>query len=166
MSEPQWFVQHVLSRPPQRISCESHKTYYLFLDGACSESNTNVAWSGTSVGAVLANHEGRVIRYFGHVVNESSVKTWETESQVQHVFEAEVLPYALCLTVWGNILRSKCVFNAFIDNKAAKSSWISDFAHPFFSRVRRTPILETSLPEVPSRNSCNLVLNARTWTTM
>ena len=60
----EWFLQHVLSGPPRRISCEGRETYYLFLDGACSEVDANVAWSGTSVGAVLANYEGRVIRYF------------------------------------------------------------------------------------------------------
>lgn len=73
---------------------------------------------------------------FGHVVDESLVKTWGAETQVQHVFEAEILPYALCLAVWGDLLRSKCVF-AFIDNEAAKSSWMSGFA---YSKVARTVI--------------------------
>ena len=118
----EWFIQSVLSGPLGA------------LDGACSESNPDEAWSGTSVGAVLANNEGQVIRYFGHVVDEKLVKTWGSESQVQHVFEAEVLPYALCLMVWGDILRSKCVF-AFIDNEAAKASWISGFAHSMVART-------------------------------
>ena len=52
----EWFVQHVLSGPPRRISCEGRETFYLFFDGACSESNPDEASSGTSVGAVLANN--------------------------------------------------------------------------------------------------------------
>ena len=151
----EWFIQHVLSGPPRRISCESRETFYLFLDGACSEACLDVAWSGTSVGAVMADQDGKILKYFGHVIDENLVKTWGAETQVQHVFEAEVLPYALCLLVWGSILKGKCVF-AFIDNEAAKASWISGIAysriarnvlhngtvleanldiHPFFSRV-------------------------------
>ena len=103
----------------------------------------------------MADQDGKILKYFGHVIDESLVKTWGAETQVQHVFEAEVLPYALCLLVWGSILKGKCVF-AFIDNEAAKAAWISGFAysriarnvlhngtvleanldiHPFFSRV-------------------------------
>ena len=132
----EWFIQHVLSGPPRRISCESRKTFYLFLDGACSEVCHDIPWSGTSVGAVLADDQGRAIKYFGHVINENLVKTWGAETQVQDVFEAEVLPYALCLLVWGSFLKGKCVF-AFIDNEAAKASWISGFA---YSRVARNVI--------------------------
>ena len=117
-----------------------------------SEPSPKDAWSATSVGAVLANDKGQIIRFFGHVVDNSLVKTWSSESQVQHVFEAEVLRYALCLAVWYDILKGKCIF-AFIENEAAKSSWIVGLAyseaiiyngtvleaqldiHPFFCRV-------------------------------
>ena len=103
----EWFIHHVLSGPPRVISCDSCETFHLFLDGVCSEPSPKDAWSATSVGAVLANDKGQIIRFFGHVVDNSLVKTWSSESQVQHVFEAEVLRYPLCLAVWQHILNGQ-----------------------------------------------------------
>ena len=117
----EWFVKHILAGPPRRISCENRDTLYLFLDGACSEPSSLDPWSGTSVGAVLADGRGVILRYFGHVIDPALVRSWGSETQVQHVFEAEILPYALCLTVWRDVLEGKNVF-AFIDNEAAKLS--------------------------------------------
>ena len=151
----EWFREHILSSPPRVITCEQRDTFYLFLDGACSEPGSIEAWSGTSVGAVLADERGRILRFFGHVIDKALVSAWGKPDQTQHVFEAEILPYAMCLELWQDILRGTCLF-AFLDNEAAKASWIagtahSDIAkqvihygtkleacldvHPFFSRV-------------------------------
>ena len=81
----------------------------------------------TSVGGVLADNDGRILFYFGHVVNKELVSTWGPPDRTQHIFEAEVLPYALALTVWGATVKGCCIF-AFIDNEAAKSSWITGTA--------------------------------------
>ena len=82
-------------------------------------------------------------------------------------FEAEVLPYAVCLWVWGHLLKHACAF-VFIDNEAAKACWIAGFAqsltaqrvihngtmreaaldlHPFFTRVPT----HSNLGDDPSR---------------
>ena len=47
---------------------------------------------------------------------------------MEHVFEAEVIPYAMWFKLWGDLLRGSCVF-AFIDNEAAKACWVAGFAH-------------------------------------
>jgi len=65
--------------------------------------------------------------YFGHVVDSNLVATWGPPDKTQHIFEAEVLPYALALTVWGATVKGCCIF-AFIDNEAAKASWITGSA--------------------------------------
>ena len=120
----EWFREHILTSPPRVITCEPRDTFFLFLDGACSEHDPREAWSGTSVGAVLADSGGRMLRYFGHVIDQSLVASWGRPEQTQHVFEAEVLPYALCLELWQDILRGTCLF-AFLDNEAAKAAWIA-----------------------------------------
>ena len=163
----EWFKDHVLTGAPRSISCGDRDTYFLFLDGACSEISDADEWSGVSIGAVLADKHGRLLHYFGHVVNPSLVKTWGRADQIQHVFEAEVLPYAVCLWVWGHLLKHACAF-VFIDNEAAKACWIAGSAqsltaqrvihngtmreaaldlHPFFSRAPT----HSNLGDDPSR---------------
>ena len=100
-----WFREHILLSPPRKITCEHRKTYYLFLDGACTDHDPSNSWSGTSVGAVLADSTGKLLRFFGHVINPGLVSTWGSPEQTQHVFEAEVLPSAICLEVWQDVLR-------------------------------------------------------------
>ena len=96
----EWVRDHVLTGAPRSISCADRKTYFLFLDGACSEPSSSDEWSGVSIGAVLADGHGKLLHYFGHVVDPAIVKTWGRADQIQHVFEAEVLPYSVCLCVW------------------------------------------------------------------
>ena len=151
----EWFRELILSSPPRVITCEHRDVFFLFLDGACSAHDPCDAWSGTSVGAVLVDSRGKILRFFGHVIDQAMVDTWGSPNQTQHVFEAEVLPYAICLEVWQDVLCSSALF-AFVDNEAAKASWIAGSAHsaiakqvihngtrleapldvhPFFSRV-------------------------------
>ena len=167
----EWFKDHVLTGAPRTISCVERETFFLFLDGACSEVTEADDWSGVAIGAVLADRHGRLLHYFGHVVSSSLVKTWGRADQVQHVFEAEVLPYAICLWVWEHLLKHACVF-VFIDNEAAKACWIAGFAqsttarrvihngtmkeaaidlHPFFARVPT----HSNLGDDPSRGRFN-----------
>jgi hypothetical protein len=149
-----WIKERILHAAPRRVDVGGRRTHYMFLDGACTDEQAG-HWTGTSVGGVLADNDGRILFYFGHVVNKELVSTWGPPDRTQHIFEAEVLPYALALTVWGATVKGCCIF-AFIDNEAAKSSWItgtatSDIAQrilhngtrleadldvwPFFSRV-------------------------------
>ena len=150
----EWIKERVLNASPRRIDVGGRKTFYMFLDGACTDGSAGL-WTGTSVGGVLADSNGKILFYFGHVVDKELVSTWGPPEKTQHIFEAEVLPYALALTVWGSTLEGCCLL-AFIDNEAAKAAWItgtasSDIAQkvlhngtkleadlnvwPFFSRV-------------------------------
>ena len=72
----EWFKDHVLTGTSGSISCVERETFFLFLDGACSEVTEADEWSGVSIGAVLADKHGRLLHYFGHVVSSSLVKTW------------------------------------------------------------------------------------------
>ena len=149
-----WIKERILTAAPRRVDAGGRRTYYMFLDGACTDEQAG-QWTGTSVGGVLADSNGNILFYFGHVVDKRLVATWGPPDKTQYIFEAEVLPYALALTVWGDIVKGCCIF-AFIDNEAAKSAWItatasSDVAQmilhhgtrleadlnvwPFFSRV-------------------------------
>ena len=122
----QWIKGRILTAAPRRIDAGGRRTYYMFLDGACTEEQEKI-WTGTSVGGVLADSDGNILFYFGHVVSKELVATWGPPEKTQHIFEAEVLPYALALTVWGDIIKDCCIF-AFIDNEAAKASWITGTA--------------------------------------
>ena len=107
------------------------------------------------MGAVLADSGGNILRFFGHIISQELVQTWGDPDKTQYIFEAEVLPYTLSLLVWKDVLQG-CALFAFIDNEAARASWISASAHsevatnfihrgasmesdldvrPFFSRV-------------------------------
>ena len=69
-------------------------------------------WTGTSVGGVLADNDGRILFYFGHVVDKELVATWGPPDGTQHIFEAEVLPYALgsyCLGCYSQGMLHFCI---------------------------------------------------------
>eukprot|EP00435_Cladocopium_sp_Y103_P044234 s1937_g12.t1 len=161
-----WMLRRVLTDAPRKVDTGGRPTYFLFLDGACTD-DVGTSWNGTSVGAVLADSSGNILRFFGHVVHKDLVATWGPPGKTQHIFEAEVLPYAISLLLWPDILHHCCIF-AFIDNEAAKASWISGFAgsvvasavihngavmeadrdiHPFFARVPTT----SNMGDDPSR---------------
>eukprot|EP00435_Cladocopium_sp_Y103_P060013 s1992_g21.t1 len=165
-SSLEWMLRRVLTDAPRKVDTGGRPTYFLFLDGACTEE-AGAQWNGTSIGAVFADSYGNVLRFFGHVVHKDLVATWGPPDKTQHIFEAEVLPYAISLLVWPDILHCCCVF-AFIDNEAAKASWISGVAgstvacavihngtvmeadrdiHPFFARVPTT----SNMGDDPSR---------------
>ena len=124
-----WMKDRVLHAAPQIIETAHRTVLYLFLDGACTPSSSTEEWSGTSVGAVLADSSGNVLRFFGHVISPQLVASWGKPDKTQYIFEAEVLPYTLCLLVWKDLLCG-CALFAFIDNEAARASWISASALP------------------------------------
>eukprot|EP00435_Cladocopium_sp_Y103_P025245 s572_g6.t1 len=116
-SSLEWMLQRVLTDAPRRVDTGGRPTFFLFLDGACTEKN-DLHWSGASIGAVLADSYGRFLHFFGHVVHDDLIFSCGPPNKVQHIFEAEVLPYAISLFVWPDILQNCCVF-AFIDKEAA-----------------------------------------------
>ena len=145
-----WMKQRVLEAPPRRITVGDRQTWFLYLDGACSEPDDDLPWSGTSVGGVLIDHLGNPVRFFGEVLEPNTVVKWGAPGQKQFVFEAETLPYAIALYIWRHLLQSCCVF-VFIDNEAAKSSWIAGVAHSDFCRkvIHGGTMLESDLDVWP-----------------
>ena len=127
-----WLKHRVLDAPPRRISATPRTTYYLFLDGACTEPKAD-EWSGTSIGGIMFDEQGRGVGCFGEVLGDDITAKWSGDGRTQLVFEAEVMPYVVALKVWGHILKSSCVF-VFIDNEAAKASWINANADSHFAK--------------------------------
>ena len=97
-----WLRDHVLSGPPRRIDFQDTETYYLFLDGACTDVTPGVAWSGTSIGGVLVFPDGSVRACFGEILPPEWMRHWGRDEQQQYIFEAEIMPYAVALFFGGN----------------------------------------------------------------
>ena len=168
-----WLRDHVLSGPPRRIDFQDTETYYLFLDGACTDVNPGDDWGGTSIGGVLVFPDGSVGECFGEILPPEWMKHWGKVEQQQYIFEAEIMPYAVALFPWRKFLNGKCLF-AFIGNEGARSSWITGFAstktaqhilhigttieakmavHPYFARVPT----HSNLGDAPSRGKFSII---------
>ena len=100
----------------------------------------------TSVGGLLCSKLGEGIGCFGGYLPEDVVTKWSNGVRTQLVFEAEILPYLLSLALWGDRLRG-CKLLVFIDNEAARHSWISGHADATFARymTHAGTLLEASL---------------------
>ena len=163
----QWLKDRVLTGPPRKIDFKDTETFYLFLDGACTDIVDESVWCGTSIGGVLVFPDGSVRECFGEILPQAWLKDWGWSQQQQYIFEAEVMPYAVSLIIWKRFLRGKCAF-VFIDNEGARSAWITGFAstraaqhmlhcgtameadlsvHPYFARVPT----HSNLGDAPSR---------------
>ncbi len=119
-----WLRDRVLDGKPREISLSEAPTWYLFTDGACSAFDASCSWSGTSIGAVLFGPSGEGVASFGEMLSEEVTRPWRVQNKEQLVYEAEVMPYIVALSVWADHLAG-CNLFIFIDNEAAKSSWIS-----------------------------------------
>ena len=63
-----WLKDHVLSGPPRRIHYQDSETYYLFLDGTCTDAGDGNSWRGTSIGGALVFPDGSVRECFGEIL--------------------------------------------------------------------------------------------------
>ena len=168
-----WLKDRVLKGPPRKVDFKDSETFLLFLDGACTERNAAELWSGTSIGGVLVYPDGSVRACFGEVLPTELMVSWGKDEQQQYIFEAEVMPYAVSLILWREILRGKCIL-VFIDNEGARSAWINGFAstpasrhmlhvgttveaqlsiHPYFARVPT----HSNLGDAPSRGRFDVI---------
>ena len=123
----EWMMERVLRSKPCRIDTSTKETMFLFLDGACSPKCSEGQWSGTSIGGVIFDPSRRALECFGEMLPDPVTETWSKKMKEQLVFEAEIFHYLVALSVWSGLLENKLVF-VFIDNEAAKSSWISGSA--------------------------------------
>ncbi len=167
-----WLRDRVLLAPPRLITVEKRSTFHVFLDGACTEYQPDEAWCGTSIGGVMFDEQGRGVGSFGEVLPQEIVAVWKQGDKEQLIFEAELLPYVVALHLWAAELKGASCF-IYIDNEAAKSSWINgtaDLLHarrmihvgvskeaelevsPYFCRVPT----HSNLADDPSRGSFDL----------
>ncbi len=102
------------------------------------------------MGGVLADSRANILRFFGHVISPELVQSWGKPEKTQFIFEAEILPYALSLYVWKDLLQGSALF-AYIDNEAARASWISASAHSVVARnfIHHGSALESDLDVRP-----------------
>eukprot|EP00435_Cladocopium_sp_Y103_P074393 s19_g48.t1 len=168
-----WMKERVVHSPPRKIDFLETETFYLFLDGACTDFSETLSWSGTSIGGVLVYPDGTIRECFGEMLPRELLKEWGRDDQQQYIFEAEVMPYAVGLILWRTILERKCIF-VFIDNEGARAAWICGFAstkasqhmlhigtsleaqiesHPFFARVPT----HSNIGDAPSRGKFNVI---------
>eukprot|EP00438_Fugacium_kawagutii_P010273 Skav225670 [mRNA] locus=scaffold1924:267746:268871:- [translate_table: standard] len=138
-----WLHDHVLHGRPKRISVAKKKTFLLFLDGACEGEDCAQT---CSIGGVLVDKEHGPVACFGEVVPKAVVDMWKERGSKQLIFEAEILPYVVALRVWAHLLRDALVL-VFIDNDAARHSWVTAGAHTqhAMDMVHRALILEAEL---------------------
>lgn len=95
-----WTQSRILQSPPRLISSLDSDTYFLFIDGAC-EPNVNESFKPfTSVGGVLLTSTGTGVASFGEMLDDDIVRRWSSGCRLQLVFEAEVLPYYVALSLW------------------------------------------------------------------
>ena len=116
----EWMRDRVLLQPPRKIAVTQAPTFALFLDGACE----GVDERGASIGGLLCDMDGNGIHCFGETLPSSVVKAWSERGISQVIFEAEVLPYSVALKIFAETIRGSNLL-VFIDNEAARHSWIS-----------------------------------------
>lgn len=171
----EWIRDRVLKAPPREINIMGRDTYHIFLDGACTPKDNSVAWSGTSIGGVLCVNSGNILRFFGEVLPDSITSRWSEGIREQLVYEAEVLPYSVALSLWQDYIRDSCLF-VYIDNEASRFSWIAGTAdrslvqkmihralcleadistYPYFNRVPS----HSNLADDPSRGKFDTLLS-------
>ena len=142
----EWMMERVLRCKPRRIDTSVKETMFLFLDGACSPKLSGEQWSGTSIGGVVFDPSGKALECFGEMLPDEVTEAWSKGLKEQLVFEAEILPYLVALSIWSALLENKLLF-VFIDNEAAKSSWISGSADSSLveSMLHKGTMLESRL---------------------
>ena len=171
----EWMRDRVLKGPPREINIMGRDTCRIFLDGACTPKDNSVAWSGTSIGGVLCDNSGNILRFFGEVLPDSITSRWSEGIREQLVYEAEVLPYSVALSLWQDYIRDSCLF-VYIYNEASRFSWIAGTAdrslvqkmihralcleadistYPYFNRVPS----HSNLADDPSRGKFDTLLS-------
>eukprot|EP00435_Cladocopium_sp_Y103_P061413 s1136_g23.t1 len=146
----QWMLDRIVNAPPRTVTTTDDPPLLLFVDGACeplSEGDNNLV---TSVGAILLDSNGKGLRYFGMRLPDEVTAVWGADGRRQLVFEAEVLPYLLALTCWGDLMRGRNVL-AFVDNDGARHSWIKGGADSIHAlrMIHKGTLLEAGLDVRP-----------------
>ena len=106
--------------------------------------------SVTSIGALLLDSAGRGLHFFGLALPDAITEQWASGRRRNLVFEAEVLPYRIALTCWGEVLKNSHLV-VFIDNDGARHSWIAGSADSKHARwmIHQGALLESQLNVTP-----------------
>ena len=141
-----WLKKHVAAAPPRRVEVRDKQTFLLFLDGACEGGDGQQA----SIGGVLCDQLGRGLACFGEDVPSDVLAAWRQRNIKQLIFQAETLPYLVSLFLWREVLKDACAL-VFIDNEAARFSWISGAARneDVSRKLRRGAFKEAAMNTVP-----------------
>ena len=127
-----WMQERIVNAGPRQVSCWPRDTFLLFFDGAC-EPNPTGGLPVTSIGGVLFSPGGRIHSCFGRLVPDDVVSVWASGGRQQLVFEAEVLPYAVGLSLWEAELSDQLGL-VFFDNEGARHCWIGGTADSVHAR--------------------------------
>lgn len=141
-----WMKERVLTSKPRTVISDARPTCSLFLDGACEPSEANGGMPVTTIGGILYDNWGRAIKAFGTRISNDILQKWSAGKRRQMIFEAEVLPYLVALNLWSAELAGVQLL-IFIDNEAARHSWVNGFAEAFYPRniIHCGVILEAEL---------------------
>ena len=91
----------------------------VFSDGACEGQE----YEQVSVGAVIVDTLSDDRKMFGGRVPEELVRVWKSESKLQTIGQAELLPAVLARRVIGEAARHRIIF-FYIDNDSARMALI------------------------------------------
>ena len=91
----------------------------VFSDGACEGQE----YEQVSVGAVIVDTLTDDRKMFGGRVPEELVRVWKSESKLQTIGQAELLPAVLARRVIGEAARHRIIF-FYIDNDSARMALI------------------------------------------
>ena len=118
-----WLRDNVLQGPPRTISIDKPSTWFVFTDGACEGD----MFENVSAGAVLVDHSGKVLEFFGQSLPAPLVQAWQSTGSTQTIGQAELWPVFIALILWGQKLqKSDVVF--YIDNDSARFGMIKAYS--------------------------------------
>ena len=80
--------------------------------------------SEVGVGGIVEDAESGMFEYFGCAVSDGTIRDWKRAGGKGRVIhQAEVLPAALAMEIWGPRLRNRKVV-VFVDNDAARDALV------------------------------------------
>lgn len=145
-----WLKERVLLAPPRKISVEPRETFFLFLDGACTEHGEGSEWTGTSIGGVLFGQIRHDLCFKDQLFLAKATPSICDLLGQQFAKTSITASCLVALRLWEKVLAGKSVF-VFIDNEAARAAWINAAADSeFASRMVRLGVSkEADLDLIP-----------------
>ena len=151
-----WLLEHVVLGSPRKVSVGVTECFHVFLDGACERKNGG----HTAVGGVLVNDAGEFVSCFGEELPGTLTRFWAGRGRDDKsvIFEAEVLPFALALAIWSDVLENSCTV-VYIHKEGTRHLWINGTADSISARriIHSCAHVEAQLRVVPYLCMCPLI---------